>query len=411
MVDPRVGVVSELVRARRISGSGTFALRVWFPLGALEEEVPGLACLTGRALAEGTAHRDWLQIAVDLEDQGMSLTTFGSLELFGVSLDGLASDWRRGLDWAAELVFEPSFDSERVDWLRQQTLAEIDSLSDQPEVLTGWRFLEQLYPGHPAGRPIQGDRDSLGELRADQCRDFHRRVLERRPILAMAGDLPEDEVAAALESRFGGGGTSGFPEPSAPAVVDPCAVSVETSALDQAHLFMGHLTVARDHRDLAALEILAVVLGAGSGLNGRIPQRIREGEGLAYSAQANTVSGASRVRGRLAIYLGTAEDNLEQAEASVRDELARLLEHGVSDEEVDGAKAYLLGREPFRQETAGQWGDLLGQAGYFGAPWDDPAWRRRRLAEVMRPDVERAARAHLQVDRLQVTRGLPRGEG
>ena len=407
LVDSRVGPVTERLRVRRIPGSGTFALRVWFPCGALDEATPGVACLTGRALAEGTARRDWLRVAVELEDQGMSLSTFGSMELFGLSLDGLASDWQQGLDWASELLYEPAFAADRVEWLRQQTLAELDSLSDQPDVLTGWHFLAQLYPGHAAGRPVQGDRDSLGEVGAEHCREFHRMALERRPIVTLAGDLPEAEVAEALASRFGSRGADRLPRVS-PELTEPSTASLTTSARDQAHLFLGHLTVTRDHEDLAALEVLAVVLGAGSGLNGRIPQRIREDEGLAYSAQANTVSGASRVRGRLAIYLATAEENLEKAEASVRDELARLLEDGVSDEEFESARAFLLGREPFRQETARQWGDLLAQAGYFETPWDDPSWRRERLARVTRRDIEQSARNHVHPDRLHVTRGVPR---
>ncbi|MEM1249912.1 MAG: pitrilysin family protein [Acidobacteriota bacterium] len=400
--------MTDWLRVRRIPGSGTFALRVWFPCGALDEHLPGLAYLTGHALAEGTQRRDWLQVAVDLEDQGMSLSTFGSLELFGLSLDGMVSDWQRGLDWASELIFEPSFTEERVDWLRQQTVAEIDSLSDQPDVVTGWRFLRQLYPGHPAGRPIQGDRESLNALSADDCRSFHRRALERQPLVAVAGGLTESEVTAALESRFAVPGPPHRAVRSLPEASPRTTADVKTSARDQAHLFLGHLTVARDHEDLAALELLGVVMGAGSGLSGRIPQRIREEEGLAYTAQTNPLSGASKVRGRLVIYLGTAEENLTQAEASVRDELQRLLRDGVSADEFEGAKAYLLGREPFRQETARQWGDLLAQAAYFETPWDDPEWRRRRLQEVTREEVERAARTHLHPDQLHVTRGLPR---
>jgi hypothetical protein len=44
----------------------------------------------------------------------------------------------------------------------------------------------------------------------------------------------------------------------------------------QAHLYAGHLTVRRADEDFDALALAAVVLGAGSGLTGRIPERIRE---------------------------------------------------------------------------------------------------------------------------------------
>lgn len=398
----------ERFRTRHIEGSGTFALRVWFPYGALEEDAAGLACLTGRALSEGSRRRSWLDLAVDLEDQGMSLTTFGSMELFGLSLEGLVEDWRLGLEWASEVLLEPRFADDRVDWLRRQTLAELDSLSDQPDVRTGWRFLRQLYGEHAAGRPVQGTREALSELTADDCRTFHRRALRPKPIVALAGGLEPEDALRELEDRFGGLGDEAASRHVEVETRTPSTDRVETTAADQGHLYVGHLTVPRGHEDLAALELLAVVLGAGSGLHGRIPQRIREEQGLAYTAQANTVSGASRIPGRLVVYLGTSPENLEQAESSVRRELRRLVDDGVTAEEIESARAYLLGREPFRLETSRQWGDLLAQSTYFETPWDDPAWRRRRLEAVTADDVHAAVRSHVHPDRLHVTHGVPR---
>ena len=40
-----------------------------------------------------------------------------------------------------------------------------------------------------------------------------------------------------------------------------------TDAEDQAHLYVGHLTVPRDHPDYTALEAVAVVLGSGDPIN------------------------------------------------------------------------------------------------------------------------------------------------
>ncbi len=392
---------------RRVDGSGTFALRVWFPGGAVRESLPGQACLAGRSLAEGTLRRDWYRLAVDLEDQGMSVSTFGGLELFGLSLDGLAEDWEKGLEWAAEMLLEPSFDPERVEWLRQQTRAELDSLADQPEVVTAWAFLEQLYGTHPAGRPIQGVPESLERLTSETCRQHHARALEQGPVLALAGDVDPDAVLARFDDLFPGAGCASPIEVPAAEEQAPTRRDVPTTAPDQAQLYLGHLTVDRHHEDLAALELLAVILGAGSGLNGRIPQRVREDEGLAYTAQANTVSGTARVVGRLVAYVGTSPDSLERAEAVAREVLEDVATRGVTSDEVESARAYLLGREPFRMETSRQWADLLGQASYFDQPSDDPAWRRARLEGVTLDEVNAAAARHVRVDELVVARGLP----
>ena len=170
---------------------------------------------------------------------------------------------------------------------------------------------------------------------------------------------------------------------------------------------MGHLTVPRGHEDYEALELVAVVLGSGAGLTGRIPARIREREGLAYTAYAQTVAASGFDRGRLVAYVGTSPDTVAQAERGVAEEIARLVDGGVTDAELEEARAYLLGRDPFQRETARQWAELLTEAALYGLPIDDPAWRLGRLRAVDRPTAEAAARRHLKPADLLVTVGLP----
>ena len=182
---------------------------------------------------------------------------------------------------------------------------------------------------------------------------------------------------------------------------------METDAEDQAHLYVGHLTVPRNHPDYTALEMVAVTLGSGAGLTGRIPMRIREQEGLAYSANAQTVAGSGEDPGRLVAYVGTSPATVARAEAGVREEIARLVEEGIEPAELEEARAYLLGREPFRRETARQWAELLTEAVQYGLPLDDPALREAELKALDLAEVQAAARRHLRPADLQVTVGLP----
>ncbi len=203
------------------------------------------------------------------------------------------------------------------------------------------------------------------------------------------------------------GGSDARPVPASPSSTPVARREIGTHAQDQAHLFLGSRTVARAHPDYPALEVAAVLLGTGSGLTGRIPQRIREREGLAYSATADTVAGAGIDEGRLVCYVGTAPETLDQAEASVRDELARFLAEPIPAEELESARSYLLGREPFRRETARQWADLLAVAALLDLPLDDPDWHAGKIAALTAEDVAAAARRWIDPERLLVTRGLP----
>jgi zinc protease len=403
------GPPAPSVRVRRVEGAPVAAVRAWVRAGARSESIPGQAIVTGRMLTEGTTRRDWRRIADEAEGRGMILSSFATFECHGVSVDALADDWEQSLLWAAELLFEPSFPEDRCAWIARQAAAELEGLADQPEVKTSWGFLEQIYAPHPRSRPLQGNALSLLALTAADCAGFHRQALSNGVLVTVAGTIDEAAVEARARELFAGPARVPMPMPEPPAPVgSPERMrQVATEAEDQAHLYVGHLTVPRRHPDYTALEVLAVILGSGAGLTGRIPTRIREQEGLAYSAYAQTVSGAGVDPGRLVAYVGTSPETAEKARLGVIEEITRVVEEGVLESEVEEARAYLLGREPFRRETARQWAELLVDAEHYQLPVDDPAWRTASLEAVDRPAVEEAARRHILPAALKVTVGLP----
>jgi zinc protease len=396
------------LRIRRVEGAPVVAVRLWICAGARRELIPGQALLTGRMLTEGTRNRDWRRIADDAESKGMILSSFGTFECHGVTVDTLARDWEQALDWTAEMLFEPTFPEDRCAWMARQAAAELESLADQPDVKTAWGFLEQLYTPHPRSRPLNGSVESLLGMTPDDCARFHSAALTGGIIVSVAGVLDEDAVRRRLEALFASlpAGGESLPEPPEPQGL-PGRVTVETDAEDQAHLYVGHRTVPRRDPDYTALELVAVILGSGAGLTGRIPMRIREQEGLAYSAYAQTVAGSGVDPGRLLAYVGTSPSTVDKAEAGVIEEITRLVDEGIEDAELEEARAYLLGREPFRRETARQWADLLVEAAFYDLPLDDPDQRRRELEDLDRKMVEEAVRRHIRPADLKVTVGLP----
>lgn len=399
------------VRVRRIEGAPVVAVRVALAGGARLEPAPSVALLTGRLLAEGTRRRDYRELALAAESRGASLVSWGGYESIGVAVDALAADWRRALELAAELLFEPAFPEERLSLLVRQAGAELESLADQADLATARAFSAQVYGGHARGRPLQGSEESLAALDVAACRAFHAASLATGGAVVVAGAIDEAEVGAAAETIFAGLAPLGPPPDARVAPPAPAARrrEVVTRARDQAHLFVGQMTVPRHDPDHPALELAGVVLGAGAGLTGRIPRRVREEEGLAYTTTAEAVAGASRDPGRLFAYVGTSPETAARAEAAVVEELTSFAAEGPSEREVEDARAYLLGREPFRRETARQWADLAAQAALVALPLDDEAARRAELVRPGAADVAAALRRHVDVTRLDVTLGLPGG--
>lgn len=414
------GLGGLIVRARRVEGAPVVAIRAWLPGGARSEPRPGVALMTGRLLAEGSRSRDWRRIVTEAEAIGMSVGGGATIDGHGVSVDGLAADWQRGLAWAAELTREAGFPTGRHELVQVQMGAELRSFEDRPEVKVGLAFLNQLYHPHPMGRPLQGDELSLAQLSPQDCMEFHQQRMEQGLVVTVAGDIEPDLVkkeaealwnslssSSPLAGRVTSDGPNG-PDGIAPALsAGRLRRTVALLGQEQAHLYLGHRTVRLAHPDFPALHLLGVILGSGAGLVGRIPQQVREERGLAYAAHATAVAGAGLDDGRLAIYVGTSPQTAHLAEDVVRGELERLLADGVSAAEIDSARAYLLGREPFRRETARQWADLLSDATILGVPVDHPDWLRSVIQELTPADLLAAAGRHISLECLCVTLGVP----
>jgi len=398
--------------ALRVPGSGVVAARVWLRGGARLQPQPGLSLLCGRMLVEGSARRTWREIAEQAEARGVSLSGLATAEVHGVAVDALADDAGLALGWLAELVLEPGFDRARFELLRAQTLGELRSLADRPEVVTGWAFRDQLYHPHPLAAPSQGTPESLAGLSPEDCRRFHEESLARGGVIAVAGDIDEEAVLADLERLFEGfrGGRSPgsirAAELPAPSGRPEHHIEVPTGSREQAHVYAGHFTVARRHPDLPELRALGILLGS-DGLAGLIPNRIREQEGLAYATHVDLLAGAGTDPGALSVYLGTHPDHVERGLELVRDSLAEVLEEPPDAAALEACKTGMFGREPFLRETAGLWAGQLVDALLFDLPSYQRRWRLERIERLSPDGVFQAARRHLEPERVLVTVGLP----
>jgi len=396
-------------RSRLVSGPPVAALRVWLGSGERSAQRPGEAVLAGRLLEEGSATRDWRRIAEDAETRGIAIAAAGGYEVLALAIDGPATELGRMIDWAAELALTSTLETERWEWHRELASAELAALSDEPEVVTGLAALRQLYGDHPRGRPLIGTQESLERVEADDSRRAYASALRGRKLAAVAGAIEEGEAARSLEAAFGDPETEGETSGAGPDLNGQSEdrVVVELPG-DQAHLVLGRVTVERDHPDLPALEAAGVVLGAGAGLAGRIPMRVREQEGLAYSVGVDTAAGATVDPGRLIVQAATSPSRLERAELVIREELERFATSGPSEAEFEEARSFLEGREAFRRETARQVADLLIEAEFTGLSIDRPDWGRRRWRHLTVEAVRDAAERWLDPACLCVTIGRPR---
>jgi zinc protease len=150
--------------------------------------------------------------------------------------------------------------------------------------------------------------------------------------------------------------------------------------------------------DYAALAVAERILGGGP--EARIPARLREKEGLSYSAGTFLQPGQIDDLGSLGVYAIFPPQELPRVRKAFDEELARAIETGFTAEEVANAKRALLEeRRTNRAQDGALVAALVSQA-YLGRTFAESAKLDAAIEAVDVAAANAALRKHLARDRI-----------
>jgi zinc protease len=358
----------------------------------------GLAIMVSRLLDEGTESRTSLEIADAIESVGGAIDTDGSFERIIAMAGVLNKDVDLGLELLSDLLIRPIFPQEYVHKEKERTLAEIVSAQDRPQVVAGWAFNELVYQDHPLHRPSHGYPNTVERLTRDDLLEFHRRYfVPNNIILSVVGDFRVPEFLPKIEKAFGGweGKPVIFPIYPEPIRQNTKRVKFITMPAQQLNIYLGHLGISRTNPDYYALQVLDTILGGGAGFTARIPQRLRDELGLAYTTFASITMTAGWDPGRFVSFIGTSPENMKLAIDELLNEIRRIIEEPVTAQELQDAQDYLTGSFVFGFESSPQIARFLVHAQVYGLGFDFIEKYPQYVRAVTVNDVTRVARKYL----------------
>jgi zinc protease len=365
------------------------------------EELAGTAVMVSRLLDEGTRTRTSLELADAIESVGGAIDCDGSHERVAIFLGVLNKDIDLGLDLVSDILMNPSFAEAAVQKETDRTLAEIRSVVDRPQVLAGWEFNELIYGTHPLHRPSHGYPSTIEKLGPDDLRQFHHeQFIPNNAILSAVGDFDADEMLTKIAAIFGDWKqrevkSPNIPPPTRQQEIRKKFVQVPSK---QAHIFFGHLGVERRNPDFYALQVMDTILGGGAGLTSRIPRKLRDEQGLAYTTFARITSSAGTDPGKFLAYIGTSPENIHKALDGFKDEISRIIAEPVDPEELSDAKAYLTGSFVFAFESNSQITRFLTNAEVYGLGFDYLEKYPTYINSVSIEDISRVAAEYLDTE-------------
>ena len=308
-----------------------------------EDRIGGVSHFVEHLFFKGTKRRPTAkEIAESIEGVGGSMNASTDKEVT-VYWTRVPAD---RLELAVDVLFDIVSDSQLapadIERERMVILEELKMYMDQPQDYVHSLFEGIMWPKHPLGRDIIGTMESVSSTTRDDILSYVREHY-RLPnlVIGMAGAIDQEQARRVVEQRLllPSARNGSVYAPAPPALERPAALLLQKDT-EQAHICLGARALSYLDPDRYALDLLNTVLGEG--MSSRLFLEIREKRGLAYDV--HSYSSKHSDGGYFGVYVGVDPKKAEEAVHAVLDELQKVVDHQVPEEELTKAFEFTKGR-------------------------------------------------------------------
>ena len=338
-----VRVITEVVPSVR-----SVALGLWVRTGSRDETPAqaGVSHFLEHLLFKGTPNYSATEISERFDGLGASFNAATGKETTHLHARFLDEHTDDVFSLLGEMMFESTFPD--IDSERDVVLEEIAMYEDEPSDRVHDYLSDAIFGDTPLGRRILGDADVIANIPVPDIAEYHRqRYAAGNIVVAAAGNVDHDAVVALANTLNPGstGEVAGI-VPEVPSGKGSCEFAVKDT--EQYHVCFGAPGINRADDRRFAMAVLDSIFGGSS--SSRLFREVREERGLAYSV--GSYSEQYTDTGVAAIYVGTREDNIEEACAIIGTELEKIRRTPVSADELSRAKEHVKGRLVLSSESS-----------------------------------------------------------
>ena len=381
------------------------SFNVTLKVGSYLESVEhvGLAGFTGSLIRSGgtesLAPKDFDE---QVEFLAASLSSSWGDTSASAGVRSITPAFEESLELFFDMLRHPRFDLERLEVEKSNALEAMRQRNDDADAMLRREWSWLLY-----GRDHYGSRrmtkQNLDAINREGLQSFHSRYWRpENMIVSISGDVDTDAILTSLERGLadwpGTGAPNQWPPPEPTHIVVPGVYHVEKD-IPQGKVLIGHLVpqwTDWSNPDRAVLQVMDHILG-GSGFTSRIMKRVRSDEGLAYSAGSN-FSFDPFEPGRFTLSFQSKNETVALAAKISLEEVRRIQQELVDDEELEIAKGSLVQTFPQRFDSAGQIARTFAYDRFIGRSHEYWQRWREQVRDVTADDVRRVAQEYLKPD-------------
>lgn len=358
------------VLARRDPTAPVVAIVTWVRAGYFDEpdDRVGIAHVLEHMYFKGTPTRGVGEIARETKAAGGYLnagTIYDHTHYYTVLP---ASGFERGLEVQADAYANSVIDAQELSRELEVIIEETKRKADTPSALAVETLFELLHDEHRIRRWRMGREEPLRAMTRAQVVEFYRQYYRpSNTVLAIVGDVDPVEATAKVAKLYGHlpdahvERTPGPVERSAPGF----RVREWEGDITQAELVFGWHAPPLAHQDTPTLDVLATLLSGG-----RASRLVRAARDRRLVSVVNAYVYTPTEIGVFVVHAAARAENMAAAARAIWDQLRRVREGEITEDEVHRARRLLEAQWLRRLESP------EGQANFLGS-WELLGdWRR-----------------------------------
>jgi len=363
------------------------------------------ACsLAGGMLMRGTVRHSRSEI----RDAFDKLNASVSLGMGGASIDVSRNELAGTLRLVAEALRESSFPDKEFQELKRESLTRIESTRSDPGVIADLHLLRYLRP-YPKGHPLYTEsideqlKNTKAVSREDALSCYRQLLGATRAEFAAVGDFDPAELVRLVGQLFGDWKSPHPYKRISGQYFDRPAREHQFKTPDKANAVLRaglNIEMRNDNPDFPALVLADFMLGSSAAA--RIPERVREKEGLSYSAYSTFWASALDPVASFRVSAIFAPQNLSRVERAIREEIERAVRDGFIPAEIEAAKSGVLKARRLARTRDGSLADRLANYLYLDRTfaWDEAL--EKRIASLTPTEVNAAFRRYIDPSKLSI---------
>ncbi|GAB3202929.1 putative Zn-dependent peptidase [Pontibacter aydingkolensis] len=364
----------------------------------LEGDKAGYVQAAGQMMRTGTTNRTKDQLDEQVDFIGSTLG-FSST---GFNASSLKKHLPTLMDLTADALLNPKFTQEELDKIKKQMKANLAQSKDNPDAIASRTRNLVLYgKDHPYGEIMT--EQTVDNFTLQDIQNYYNTYYKPNiGYLAVVGDVKPKEVKKLLNKSLKNWKKGEVKEvkydlPQQPSQTQVVVVD-RPSSVQSVLTLTNPIDLKPGAPNAVAASLMNNILGGG--MDARLFKNLRETHGYTYGAYSGVTN--DEILGRFSANASVRNAVTDSAVVEFMNELNKMRNQRVSDDELRDAKAYVMGSYGRGLENPATVAVYAINTARYGLPEDYYANYLKKVEAVTAEDIQRVAQKYIQPDKMYI---------